>query len=125
MLRWRLARPLSVPSEIRTMNDVVILRHLENLDRRLANVEQILPTLATKDELRTLATKDELREAVALLATKEDLRAAIAPLATRDELRAESARLRGHMDVIGEALHADIRLLAEQLASVIPRRSGS
>jgi len=34
------------------MDDVVIDTHLENLDRRLARVEQILPTLATKEELR-------------------------------------------------------------------------
>ena len=37
----------------------MIATHLENLDRRLARVEQILPTLATKEELKTLATKKE------------------------------------------------------------------
>jgi len=34
------------------MDDAMIAGHLENLDRRLARVEQILPTLATKEELR-------------------------------------------------------------------------
>ena len=34
------------------MDDTVIAGHLENLDRRLARVEQILPTFVTKEELR-------------------------------------------------------------------------
>ena len=73
-----------------------------NIDERLGRVEQILPKLATKDELKTtvagaiapLATKDDMRtaiaDAVAPLATKEGLRTAIAnaiaPLATKEEL---------------------------------------
>jgi uncharacterized protein YicC (UPF0701 family) len=81
------------------MDDAVIVRHLENLDRRLANVEQILPTLATKDELRTLAT--------------------------REELRTETDRLQRHIDVVGEALHSDIQLLAEHLVSVMPKGTGA
>jgi alkylhydroperoxidase/carboxymuconolactone decarboxylase family protein YurZ len=167
MLRWRRA-PLSILLEFRAMDDVVIVRHLENLDRRLTNVEQILPALgtreefreavarlatkeelreavallATKDELREavarlatkeelreavarLATKEELREAVARLATKEELRTAIAPLATREEVRASEDRLRLHMDVVGEGLRSDIQLLAEHLASVMPKGTGS
>lgn len=94
------------------MDDVVIVRHLENLDRRVANVEQILPTLATKEELR---------EAVAPLATKEELRAAVAPLAAKEDVRAVEDRLRRHMDVVGEGLRSDIQLLAEHLASVMPK----
>ena len=120
------------------MDDDMIARQLENLDRRLAAVEQILPTLATKEDLRfgiaplatkeelrlavaPLATKEELRLAIAPLATKEELRLAIAPLATKEELRAEGERSRRHMDVVGEALRADIQLLAEHLASVTPK----
>jgi len=41
----------------------MIAGHLENLDRRLARVEPILPTLATKEELRLA-----IAEAVAPLA---------------------------------------------------------
>jgi hypothetical protein len=77
----------------------MIAGHLENLDRRLARVEQILPTLATKEELRL----------------------AIAPLATEEELREEGERLRRHMDIVGEALRGDIQLLAEHLASGTPK----
>jgi hypothetical protein len=94
--------------EIRDMDDVVIVRHLENLDRRLETVEQILPTLATKEDLRALATKEELRA-----------------LATKEELRAQGEELKRHIDVMGEALRSDIQLLAEHLASVMPKGTGT
>ena len=51
---------------------------VKNVDHRLARVEQFLPSLATKADLR---------EAIAPLATKAELREAIAPLATKAELR--------------------------------------
>ena len=83
------------------MDDAMIAGHLENLDRRLTRVEQILPTLATRDEshaalataVAALATKEDLRFAIAPLATKEELRLAIAPLATKEELRLAIAPL--------------------------------
>jgi hypothetical protein len=81
----------------------MIATHLENLDQRLGRVEQILPTLATKEELR--------------LAIAE----AVAPLATKAELQSAFQELRRHMDIIGEALRADIQLLAQHIASVLPR----
>ena len=119
------------------MNDTMIATHLENLDRRLARVEQILPTLATKYGLKTLATKDEFHAAVALLATKDELHAAVALLATkaeleaaiaplptkeemRREIREEGERSRRYMDVIGEGLRGDIQLLAEHLSKSRP-----
>src|SRR5262245_30487805 len=65
------------------------------VERRLARVEQILPTLATKTDLETaiapLATKVELAAAIAPLATKVELAAAIAPLATKAELEEKLA----------------------------------
>ena len=78
------------------MEDLMIATQIENLDRRLARVEQILPTLATKEDLKLLATKEELKA----LATKEDL-----------------AELRRHMNVLNEAVRSDIQLLAEHGAS--------
>jgi hypothetical protein len=109
---------------------------VRNIDERLLRVEQILPTLATKedlrnevrnlatkDELRDLATKDELRnlatkDELRNLATKDELRNLatkdeLRNLATKDELRVESNRTRRHFDVVAERLEGHIRLLAE------------
>ena len=44
--------PPSFFDESRPMDQDVIATHLEDLDRRVAKVEQILPTLATKEDLR-------------------------------------------------------------------------
>jgi len=116
------------------MDQSKLVDSVKKIDLRLERIEQFLPTLATKDELRaqgaTLATKDELRAqalaskedlraAVALLATKEELRAAVAPLATRAELREESERTRRHSQVLFESLRDDIRIVAEAQASTL------
>jgi len=73
------------------MDDEVIATHLKHLDSRLSAVEQILPTLATKEDLGPLATKDDLHE------------------------------LRRYMDVLSEDQRSDIRLIAEHLAFVMSR----
>jgi hypothetical protein len=115
MLKWPSARGRFF-EEIRPMDDMMIATHFENIDRRLGTIEQILPTLATKEELRLaiapLATKEELRLAIA---------EAVAPLATKAELQSAFQELRRYMEIIGEALRADIQLLAEHVASVMPR----
>ena len=128
------------------MDATMIDEHLENLDRRLTRVEQILPTLATKDDLKRLATKvelraaieplatkAELRTAIAPLATKEELRAAIAPLATREGLHAAEAALRGeirdtaeqsrrHMTLLIERQDTKLQLIAEHVLSLMDKR---
>jgi hypothetical protein len=105
------------------MDDVVIETHLENLDQRLTRVEQILPTLPTKEDLRSevarLATKEELRAAVAVLATKEELRAAVAVLVTNKEFRQEIERLQRHMSVLIEAQDSKIQLIAEHVLELL------
>ena len=88
----------------RTMEEV-----LENLNRRVDRIEQILPTLATKDDLQ---------KAIAPLATKAELRNAVAGLATKEEVRAEGERTRAHFDAVAERLEEQIRLLAEGLLSL-------
>lgn len=107
------------------MDVTMIDEHLENIDQRLTKLEQILPTLATKDELRAaiadavapLATKDELNE----LATREELRAATAPLATKAELREEHDRLRLDMRILIEHQDSKLDLLAEHVLSLRPK----
>ena len=83
---------------------------LRNVDRRTVRMEQILPTLATKEDLAA---------AIAPLATKDELAAAIAPLATKEGL----AEVRRHAMVLNEAVRDDIRMLAEHLAGLIDSRS--
>ena len=78
-------------------------QRLENVERRVDRIEEILPTLATR----------------------EDLKAAIAPLATKAELRAVIAeseqRMRTHFDVVAESLRDDIRLVAEAVVALSER----
>ena len=108
------------------MDDAMIATQFENLDRRLARVEQILPTLATKEALwlavEPLATREALRLAVEPLATRKELKALEVTL--RQEIREASKESRHHMDLIAEALHDDIRLLAEHLTVVMSRLDG-
>ena len=131
------------------MDDVMIATHLENLDRRLTRVEQILPSLATKDDLLSLATKDDLlslatkeelsslatndallatNEALlatndALLATRGELRLEIAAQSAelRREIRDEGERSRRYMDLLIEGQRGDIQLLAEHLSVVMSK----
>jgi hypothetical protein len=91
-------------------------RVVRNIDRRLARVEKILPTLATKAELAEaiapLATKAELAEAIAPLATKAEL------AEVRAEVREEGGRTRRHFDVVAERLEGKIELVAEGLVAL-------
>ena len=77
---------------------------LRNVDQRSQRVEQILPTLATKLDLRELATKAEVRE-----------------LATKAEVREEAERTRRYFDVVAERLRDDIRIIAEGQTHVAAR----
>ena len=100
---------------------------LRNLDHRVERVEQLLPTLATENDLQAaiepLATKAELQAAIEPLATKAELKAAIdkavEPLATKADLQSAIAgaerRMRTHFDVVAESLGDDIRLIATSL----------
>jgi len=88
------------------MIDDDVKNEFRKLDERLGRVEQILPTLATKEDLKTFATKEDLKT----FATKEDLKA----YPTRDEtyaaIRDEGERTRRHFDVVAESLRDEIRL---------------
>ena len=133
------------------MNLEQMEQRFENLERRVDRVEQILPTLATRDDLQAaiepLATKAELRAAIEPLATKAELRAAIEPLATKAELRAaieplatkaelqdlktellatiadSEQRMRTHFDLVTESLRDDIKLIATAFESLARRES--
>jgi DNA repair exonuclease SbcCD ATPase subunit len=104
---------------------------VRNIDDRVARIEQILPTLATKEDL--LATKSdllattedlraELQRSIQPLATRaemhEAIRNAVEPLATKIEMREEAERTRRHFDVVAESLRGDIHLIAEGQADL-------
>jgi hypothetical protein len=89
----------------------------KNINVRLDRIEQILPTLATKDDLKGMPTRDDLKgfltqADVTWLATKDDLKA----FATKVELKAESQETRRYMKILVEDLRGDIKLIAEGLA---------
>ena len=95
------------------MNRKAVEDVLRSLDQRVGRIEQILPTLATKDEIRNLATRDEIRN----LATRDEL----ARYATKEDMLAEGERTRAHFDVVAERLESQIRVIAEGLMSLDQR----
>ena len=86
---------------------------LRNLDRRLTNVEQILPGLATKDDLQAFATKEDLKA----FATKEDLTA----FATKDDLKEAFSEAKRHAVMLFERTQEQLVMLAEHLADISQR----
>jgi hypothetical protein len=95
---------------------------LKNLDLRASTIEQILPTLATKEDLKAFATKEDLKafatkEDLKAFATKEDLQA----FPTRGEMDAKFEEAKRHATVLFESLRDDIRLLAEHVADILQR----
>jgi hypothetical protein len=69
---------------------------VRNVNDRVTRIEQILPTLATKEDLKAFATKEDLKA-----------------FATRDELREEGDRTRRHFDAVAERLEGHIQLISE------------
>jgi ribosomal protein L23 len=108
--------PPSFSLGMRPMDSAMIDEHLENIDRRLTKLEQVLPTLATKQELQLavepLATKEQLQRAIEPLATKEELRLAIEPLATKEELRLAIEQLATKEDLKAYATKEDLKAYA-------------
>ena len=95
------------------MPSVDVLAMVKNLDQRLSAVEQILPTLATKEDLKAFATKEDLKA----FATKEDLK----DYPTRAEMNDKFEEAKRFALVLHEDLKDDIRLIAEHLADVMNR----
>ncbi len=91
---------------------------VQNLNNRLTNVEQILPTLATREDLAVLATKNDLetlrQESVANLAAAEKrLRE---DLASKSDLASLEKRLREDLASKSDLASLEKRL-REELAS--------
>ena len=132
--RWQDGRSPRGIDECRTvligagiMAERVLEKRVENLEHRVATVEQILPTLATKADLAELRTATKADLAELRTATKADLaelrietKADLAELKTslKAEIKAESEQTRRHFDVVAEGMRADVRLIAEGLAAL-------
>ena len=86
------------------MNSDDLETRVKNINDRTSRMEQILPTLATKEDLKAFATKDDLKR----FAAKEDLSA----FATKDDVREEGERTRRHFDVVAEQMKTEIALIA-------------
>ena len=84
---------------------------LKNLDRRLTNVEQILPTLATKEDLKAFATKEDLKA----FATKEDLEA------VRGEMKELFADGKRHTAVLFKQTQEQLEIIAAHVADMSQR----
>ena len=104
---------------------------LKNLDLRVGRIEQILPTLATKDDLKALATKDDLRacatkDDLRACATKDDLEACatkddLEAYATKEDLKATREDLKRHMSVLFEKNQSELETIAAHVADISMR----
>ncbi|HVG71533.1 MAG TPA: hypothetical protein VM819_11515 [Vicinamibacterales bacterium] len=75
---------------------------LKNLDRRLTNVEQILPILATKDDLKAFATKDDLK-------------------ALRQEMKTLFSEAKRHASILFERTQEQLEIIATHVADISQR----
>ena len=95
------------------MSPVDVMTMVKKLEQRMSAVEQILPTLATKEDLKVYATKEDLKA----FATKEDLKA----FPTRAEMEEKFEEAKHFALVLHEDLKSDIALIAEHLSDVMTR----
>ena len=109
----------SVVGKIRGMPTAQWEERTENLEQGVDRVEQVLPTLATREALR--ATEERLRTEIK--DTEQRLRTEIKD--TEQRLRTEitdaEQRTRTHFDVVAESLRDDVRLVAEAVATLAGR----
>ena len=123
------------------MSTVEMEQRLENVERRVDRIEQILPTLATREDLKAaiapLATKVELRAAITAseqrMCARMDARMDAMAKGLREDMRedmrtyvaeaiaASEQRVRTHFDVVAESLRDDIRLVAEAVVTLSER----
>ena len=95
----------SIIEGIRPMTPYEMEEQIKNLDARTTAIEHILPTLATRDDLR-LNTE----------ALRDDLRLTTAALQHEIETGFEAAK--AHADRLNEVTREQIRLVADQVALV-------
>ena len=105
---------------------------IRNLNERAFEVAQILPKLATKEDLQVFATKEDLKA----FATKEEvaqaINRAIAPLARKEDVEASKRYTENLILVTRQEIRRvddkvtsiadDVKKIAEQVAILTTRR---
>ena len=86
------------------MNATEMEEVLKNLDRRLTNVEQMLPTLATKDDLKAFATKEDLKA-----------------YPTRQEVQELFSEAKRHAVILFERTQDQLEIIAAHVADISQR----
>jgi hypothetical protein len=117
----------TISEECRPMDQSELEVLFKNIDKRTARIEQILPTLATKDDLKGFPTTEDARafamkDDLKVFATKKDLEAFatkkdLEAFATKEDVKTlvaeEGARTRLHFDVVAEQMKSEVKLIAE------------
>ena len=85
---------------------------VENTERRIDRIEQILPTLATKGDLQT-----------SIEASEQRMRTHVSESIEASEQRTRT-ELRTHFDVVAEGLRHEMQLLAEAVSRLAPPPRG-
>jgi hypothetical protein len=88
---------------------------LKNIDLRLTKVEQILPTLATKEDLKAFATKEDLK----VYPTRDEMNAGFNTL--RQEMKEMFAEAKRHASVLFEKTQSELETIAAHLADFSQR----
>lgn len=93
--------------------------HIKNVAGRTERMEQILPTLATKEDLKSFATKEDLKacatkEDLKGYATKEDLKVYPTRNEVKTMIQEDGERTRRHFDVVAEEIRASVEKIAKR-----------
>ena len=99
-------------------------QRVETVERRVDGIEQILPTLATRDDLRAAIRGSEQRMRThvfeSIEASERRMRTHVSESIEASEQRMRT-ELRTHFDVVAEGLRHDLRLVAEAVAELSAR----
>ncbi len=91
-------------------------QRIENVERRMDRIEQILPTLATLNHVSSEIAASEAR-----MRAHVSSQIAASEARMRDAITASEQRTRTHFDVVAEDVRHQIRLVAEAVAELSER----
>ena len=89
----------------------------QNLERRVDRIETVLPTLATREELKTTERRMRSHVTDAIKGSKQRMCTHFV-----EAIEGWEQRICKHFDVVAESLRDEIRLLAEAVATLSERK---